>query len=546
MLTLLGRSLGVRLVQAAALASVAVAIAGCGSSSSSSSNGQDQGVQSGRWGGVINAGGTPVNGGSLTIDQADAVQGISSLFYDNSATNQIGQVVEQMYDQLLEYRPGSLDPQPGLASSWQVSKDDRTYTFHLRKAEFSNGMPVTSQDVKFSLEYAKNPKSIYTPLYGGITGIDTPDPSTVVVHLSQPTPAFLDYVAYIAASVVPSKLVKSEGLTKYNNHPIGSGPFMLQNWTRNQSVVLVRNPQYWRSGLPYLKEVTLRAAPNDNTRVLDIQSGTVSVSDYVPFSQVGTINSSGKAKVLIAPGADMYVVWLNNSKPPFNETAVRQALNYATPVDSIIHTVFSGLASPRMSSIIPKLKYWSSAVKAYPYDVAKAKQVLATSSVPNGFHTTIEVVGTGDQATFLTAQILQSAWAKIGVKVTIKPVDGATQGTDYGGGKYDVTLITPGAVTADVPADDEFANFLFNSPNTNNLYTFSHQPALAAIVKQATTTTDEAERARLFEELQAESIKDPSVVPMVYTPNRAAVANDVHNFSYMLGGLWPLDSVWKH
>jgi peptide/nickel transport system substrate-binding protein len=529
-----------RLLSVAVGMVLAALLAGCSTSSSGSS---DHKIQTGPWGGVINAGGTPVRGGSLSIDQAGIPEGISSLYYVNQATNQVGQVVEQLYDQLLEFRPGSFAPQPGLAKSWQISSDDRTYTFHLRNAEFSDGTPVTAQDVKFSLDYTKNPHSGYSDLYDITTNIQTPNTSTVIVHLARPSPAFLYYVAYIAASIVPAKLVQSEGVTAYNAHPIGSGPFALQSWARNQGVVLVRNPHYWRTGLPYLNKIRLNFTPDDNTRVLDIEAGTVNVSDYVLFSQVKTINGTGKAKVLITPGADMYVDYINDSKKPLNETAVRQALCYATPVNAIIHTVFAGLA-PRMNTIIPKLKYWTAAAKAYPYDIAKAKQVLATSSVPHGFAAKIEVVASGDQSTLLTAQILQAAWAKIGVNLTIQPVDAATQGTDFASGTYEMTLFTPGSFTSDVAVDDEFATLLFDSPATHNLYTWYHNPALAALVEKAVTATNETQRVELFKEMHIDSMKDPSVVPLVYTPNRAAVADNVHNFSYMLGGLWPLDSVW--
>jgi peptide/nickel transport system substrate-binding protein len=534
-----GHPVTARLLSVAVAVVLTALLAACGASGSSS----DHKIQTGPWGGVVNAGGTPVRGGTLSIDQADIAQGISSLYYVNEATNEVGQVVEQLYDQLLEFRPGSFAPQPGLAKSWQISSDDRTYTFHLRKAEFSDGTPVTAQDVKFSLDYTNNPNSGYSDLYDVISSILTPNASTVVVHLSQPSPAFLYYVAYIAASIVPAKLVQSEGVTAYNAHPVGSGPFVLQSWTRGQGVVLVRNPHYWRTGLPYLNKIRLNFTPNDNTRVLDIEAGTVNVSDYPLFSQVKTINATGKATVLITPGADMYVVYINNSKEPLNETAVRRALAYATPVNAIIHTVFAGLA-PRMNTIIPKLKYWTAAAKAYPYNIAKAKQVLATSSVPHGFAAKIEVVSSGDQSTLLTAQILQAAWAKIGVNLTIAPVDAATQGTDFTSGTYEMTLFAPGSFTSDVAVDDEFATLLFNSPATHNLYTWYRNPTVAALAQRAVTATSETQRVALFKQMHVDSMKDPPVVPLVYTPNRAAVGNNVHNFSYMLGGLWPLDSVW--
>lgn len=524
-------------------AAVAAVLVGCGGSGATSSP-KIADTQSGTWGAVLRPAGTPKHGGTLRIDQLQAPEGISSLHYVKSSDNQIGQVVEQIFDQLLEFQPGSLAPKPGLAERYEVSPDAKTYTFHLRDAKFSNGMPVTSADVKYSLEFAKRPDSLYVDLYKVISSIDTPDPKTVVVHLSAPSRAFVYYVAYIASSIVPEKVVKSEGVNAFNNHPIGSGPFMVKNWRRNQEIDLVRNPSYWRTGMPYVNAVRLIATPNDSTRSLDVQSGTVDIADSVPFSQIRTINAGAKAKVLIAPGADMNVVWLNNSKKPLDQVAVRRALAYATPVSSIVQVVFGGLA-PRMNTIIPKLKYWTNAAKAYPYDIAKAKQQLSQSSVPNGFSLSIEIVnGGGDQASAQTAQILRDSWAKIGVHLKIKPVDGATQGNDFGSGKYQTLLIAPGAVTSDVPVDDEFAQLVFDSPDTHNLYTWAEDPALSKLVKQAVVEPSEPKRIELFKQMHIRSMQDVPVIPMVYTPNRAAVTSNVHNFNYLLGGIWRLDSVW--
>ncbi len=518
-----------------------VALAACGSAGGS---GDDAGTVRGQWGATINTGGTPRHGGTLRIDQQSAPEGISSLFYVRQSTNSGGQVVEQMFDQLVEYQPGSLDPVPGLAKSWEISDDAKTYTFHLRRAQFSNGMPVTSADVKFSLNYTRRPDSAYVDLFNVISSIETPDDSTVVVKLSKPSRAFIYYTAYIAASIVPARLVQSEGIDAYNDHPIGSGPFVLTRWKRNQEVDLARNDKYWRKPLPYLDAVRLVVTPSDNTRSLNVQSGTSDVADQAPFSQIKTIDASGKAKVLVAPGSDMYIVWLNNSRKPLDETPVRRALAYATPVDSIVRVAFAGIA-PKMNTIIPKLKYWTDEAKAYPYDLEKARAELAKSTVPDGFDISIIIVSGGnDQASTQVAQILQSSWAKIGVKLKIRPVDGATQGDEFGSGKYQITLIAPGAVTSDVPVDDEFAQLVLNSPSTHNLYTWSRDPEVSRLVSEAIVEPSETKRVELFKQIHIKSMEHAPVIPLVYTPNRAAVSNSVHNFSYLLGGLWPLDRVW--
>jgi peptide/nickel transport system substrate-binding protein len=499
----------------------------------------------GAWGGVINPGGTPRRGGTLTLDQGGAPASVSAYREVESPDTPALQVIAQTSDQLVEYQPGFIDPQPGLAKSWTVSKNGLVYTFHLRDARFSNGMPFTSADVKFTLDHARGPKSFFhDSLYGVITSIRTPNKSTAIVTLKQPTPGFLHSLANIAASIVPAALVRSQGPAKFNLHPIGTGPFVLTRWLKNQEVRLVRNKYYWRKGLPYLDAITMRVTLNDTTRVLDVQSGTVDVSDVIPFSQVKTVNDGSVAKVLVAPGGDMYVIWITCSKKPFTEVAVRQALNYATPVDSINKVVFGGVA-PTMNTVYPKLKYWNSKSPAYPYDLDKAKAALAKSSVPTGFSTTINVIGT-DQASNQVAQIVQQSWEKIGVKLTINRVDSNTLGARWTSGKSDLTVFTPGSFSTDVAVDDEFATLLFNSPQTNNLFTFLKNPAAAKLTARATSELSEAARARDFARLQVMTIQNPPVIPLVYTPNRVAVRNNVHNFNYLMpGSYWRLERVWK-
>jgi peptide/nickel transport system substrate-binding protein len=539
-----GRSLGRSILCLALLTLSGTAVAACGGSGSGG-NAAAGHTQTGSWGGVINPGGKPVHGGTLTVDQYAAPIGVSSLHDLFSPDTPTLQVVAQIEDELVEFRPGQLDPSPGLAKSWTVSPDGLTYTFHLRQAKFSNGMSFTSTDVKYTLDLARSPKSFFhDSLYGVIKNVATPDPSTAVVTLSKPTPGFIYSLGNLAAGIVPSKLVKSEGINKYNNHPIGTGPFVLKRWVKNQEIDLVRNPLYWRSGLPYLNAVKLRVTPNDNTRVLDVQSGTVDVADVIPFSQVKTVNSGQAAKVLVAPGGDMYVIWITSTRKPLSELPVRQALNYATPVKSIANVVFGGVA-PTMNTVYPKVKFWSSKSPAYTYDLAKAKSLLAKSSVPNGFSATIDVTST-DQASNQVAQIVQQAWAKIGVKLRIQRLDGGTLSTNWSKGDSELTLFTPGSFSTDVPVDDEFTTLLFNSPETNNLYTFLKDPAAAKLTAKATSELSTADRARDFAQLQAMTMQDPPVVPLVYTPNRAAVRNDVHNFNYILAGsYWWLDTVWK-
>jgi peptide/nickel transport system substrate-binding protein len=525
----------------------ALALGGCGGSSSNDGAGaKATDVKSGPWGAILRPDGTPKRGGTLTIDQYAAPDTLSPYKMMEAPGTPDLQVGAQIFDQLVEYLPGKFDPQPGLAKSWDVSSDGRTYTFHLQPdVKFSNGMPLTSDDVKFTLDHARGPKSFFRDsLYGVITKIETPDPLTAVVRLSQPTPGFIYSLGNIAASIVPKKLVESQGVEAFNKNPIGTGAFILKSWVKDQEADLVRNPNYWRKGRPYLDALTIRATPNDNTRVLNVTSGTSDVADTVPFPQIKTINANDATDVLVGAGGDMYVIWPNNAKKPFSDQAVRQALAYATPQKDINNVAFGGVA-PLMNTVYPKVKYWNKDTPAYTYDINKAKELLGQSSVPNGFSATINIVGT-DQPSNQVAQIVQQAWAKIGVKLSIQRLSNATLGAKWSEGDAELTVFTPGSFSTDVPVDDEFTSLLFNSPATNNLFTFLKNPEAAKLTREATSTMDEGKRADLFHQLQDVTMKNPPVIPLVYTPNRAAVRTNVHGFNYiMAGSYWRLDGVWK-
>ncbi len=531
----------------------ASALAACGGGSNSAGGSADEvqaqagDVESGAWGATLRPGGTPRHGGTLTIDQATPPLTLSAYRMMERPNTPDLQVGAQIYNQLVEYLPGHFDPQPGLARSWDVSRDGLTYTFHLQpNVTFSDGQPFTSEDVKFTLDHARGPKSFFKDsLYGVIASVDTPDPLTAVVTLSTPTPGFIYALGNISASIVPKRLIESEGVQAYNAHPIGTGAFTVKRWVKDQQADLVRNPTYWRGGgRPYLDALRFRVTTSDNTRILNVSSGSTDVADTVPFSQIKSINAGDKAKVLVGAGGDMYVIWTNNGKRPFSEPEVRQALAYATPLRDINDVAFGGVA-PLMNTVYPKVKYWNADNPGYTYDLAKARALLARSSVPNGFSTTINLVGT-DQPSNQVAQIVQQSWARLGIKVKIQRLDNTTLGTRWAAGNHDMTLYTPGAFSTDVPVDDEFTTLLFNSPATNNLYTFLRDPEARKLTQQATTTMDEAKRRALFHQLQLVSIRDPPVIPLVYTPNRAAVANDVHNLNYMMAGsYWRLDGVWK-
>ena len=368
------------------------------------------------------------------------------------------------------------------------------------------------------------------------------DPSTVVFTLREITPAFLAYLSFNVPSIVPKAYYEKVGPAGFAKHPIGSGAFKVVSFKPGESLVLERNPHYWRSGLPYLDRVTINFLPDDNARVLAYRSGSAQIADDIPFSQLASIRAQPSTTLLVKQISAIDFILMNQrSQPQLKDKNLRLALNYAVPREAIKRTVFAGVA-PVANSMIPAIKYWDSSVEPYPYDMAKAKALMAKSSAPDGGLSLKYTYVAGDSAARAVGTILQDSWGKLGVQVKLNPRDFASLYTDLFKGDYDLVTFQPTASSSDVPIDDELA-ISFLGPLVHSFFTYYDNPAMDAKIRDATTNPSESERRRLFAEIQQMGMDDPPFVPLVFTPARAAIDDEVHGFDYVKTNWFRLDQV---
>jgi peptide/nickel transport system substrate-binding protein len=480
---------------------------------------------------------TPKKGGTLTI--ARAFEPVSFDPLKTNGDNGTLWTIVQIYDQLVEYRPGSFTPQPGLAKSWKVSPDGKTITFHLRSAEFSNGAPVTAADVKNSLDRFIDPK--LDPAFGflgaSVASTTVTNPKTVVIKLKYPDQEILPALAIPTASIYPKASEASLG-TK----PIGSGAFALKSFVRGQTTALVRNTHYWRTGRPYLDGVKLNYVPDDTTRVLQVRSGQTDVAEAVPFSQIADLSKASGVTVQTAPIVSYDGIFLNEKYAPLADQKVRQALNYALDKKRINTAIYAGKAQIA-NAMIAKTQYWSASVPAYAFDVAKAKSLLSQSKFPKGFSLTLSVPA-GDSLHESVAVIAQQEWAALGVKVSVIKVDQGSLFTDYSEGKYQAAIPMP-LITSDVLVPDELALLWLEwTPGQQSFFTQFKNSKLAADVTLANRTTNQAKRGALWRKIQAESMADAPWVPLYFVPARTALRSNVQNFQTLESAWWDLGDVW--
>jgi len=294
-----------------------------------------------------------------------------------------------VYDTLLRTTKDGTNVEPGLATKWESTADGLTWTFTLRDGlKFSDGSAMKASDVKASLDVARGgEKSAWKDVYKAIKDITASDDKTVKITLSQPYAPLLSVLAMFSGGVLPADMAKATDAKDYDNalawKTKGTGAYYSEGWKKGDPIVLKRNPNYWK-GTPALDEVRIEYIPDDNTRVLKLQGGETDVVDFVPFSQIAALNTQPNVKAQTFSIQQTAFVILNTSKPPLNDVKVRQALNYATDKEAIIKNVYFGQAKV-MNSPIPQGTYYDKNLVGYPYDLEKAKALMAQSSGASGF-----------------------------------------------------------------------------------------------------------------------------------------------------------------
>ncbi len=490
--------------------------------------------------------GKPVTGGDLVYARQNETQGLDPL----NAANGNGDIFadELIYSPLVRSDPtGGDDLVPGLASSWEVSKDGLTYTFHLRPGvKFSNGQPLTAEDVKFSLDRFGDPKTnvLLSNVAVGYKTTEIIDDETVEVQLTQPVAAFLYNISIFPAFIVPKDLVEAQGDAFFKN-PVGTGPFMVKDFAAGSNITFVRNPHYWEEGKPYLDSVRFDFATDSNSRLLELKNAQAQIADGVLFSQISSIQKEQDLVVQPAKVPLFLGLWLNHDREPLADLDVRQAMQYALDKDLINKTIFRGVGTIP-NSVLMSLKGDApdDEVKPYAFDLDKAKELMAKSGFPDGFSTTLQYPAGYDYYRQL-ALLMQNEFAEIGIKLKLVELPGATATTNWS--KTDYDMIFPFAqFTSDIVVPDEYAQFLAGDPSLGLQGFFSNwtDPAITKKVDTFTSTTDEAERATQWPEIQQDLMDQTPVINVMNLPFVNAHGSNVCGTDVNALGVDHLENTW--
>jgi len=441
-----------------------------------------------------------------------------------------------LFSGLLERDP-QMNLRGDLAERWE-SPDPLTYVFHLRSGvRFHDGRPLTSADVKFTFDSIRTGEiqTLKRATFRMVRAIDAPDPQTVVFHLREPFSSFLWNVARPAVGIVPAG-----SRADFAGHPIGSGPFRFVRALQDEEVVLERNPDYFRTA-PIIEKVRFRIVPDAVVRALELRKGTGDLeSSSLPADMVAVLRKDPALSVTEDSGTEYAYVAINFDDPALARREVRQALAFATDRDTIIRYLLRGQARFADSLLPPNSWAYEPNVAHYPYDPARAEQLLDAAGFPRrpelgGMRLHLVLKTSTEESTRLLGAALQEQWRRVGVDLELRSLELATLLSDVNRGNFQLyTLQWVGGNN-----DPDMFEYVFSSrrmpPDGANRGHYRNA-RVDALLDQARVEPDQEKRRQLFAEVQRIVAEDLPYLSLWYTDNICVHRRRVENIALLPGG----------
>ncbi|HEX5325778.1 MAG TPA: ABC transporter substrate-binding protein [Acetobacteraceae bacterium] len=479
---------------------------------------------------------SPSRGGTLTVGLSNDAKTYDPIF---SVQFTERYVLYLAFDTLVKYGP-DFSINPALAKSWETSADGKRIVFSLQPGvKFQDGTPFDAAAVKWNIDKRLDPKvsspqrQVLAPI---IASVDVVDPQHVAFNLVAPSPVLFSFLGERAGFMVSPTAWQQRG-PAFGSQPVGTGPFVLKEWTRGSRVLLERNPHYWQAGLPYLDRIVVQDLAGSVIGVQRLVTGEIDYVDQLTPSDVLPIEK--RTGIVLNPtkvGRWYFLQWHVN-EPPFDNPKLRQAFAHAIDRKRLNEITMRGQGTVSNGPTPPGLWWYDPELKFYPHDPARAKALLAEAGHPDGF----EYVLSTPQVTVFRQinQLLQEQLGAIGVKLTLQPVAASEW---YARVVSGATNLTPTRWTQRADPDG-LLYILFDSKGFANTMKYRDE-RVDALLAQARTVYDVAERKKLYAQAQQQIVDDLPIVPLLFGVEYAAMRDSVHGFEWIpddiprFGGLW--------
>ena len=484
------------------------------------------------------------------------------------------QVAHQVLEGLVVYKQnesGGMEGVPKIAESWSANEDATVWTFTLKQGVMFQppvSREVVAQDFVDSWNRATNPDNgsytsyVLAPIMGaddggywdsdaGLTGVKAIDDYTLEVTLRYSFGEFPNTLGHIVAAVSPGEYIDEIGAKAYNRKPVGTGPFVVDEWKNNRYVRLVRNPDYWDTeNAAYLDEVYMPIILESSTSWLEFQKGTI---DYttVPPGQVQVSQNmpevaSGEWTAKAYPTLATYWVGFNMNNPVVGGDAgaeLRKAMTLSADTANVISVVGEGVPLPATGIVPEGIPGYQPNQSPYAYDPEAAKEVVAgLGAVP-----TLQYWYNTDEGHQKLAEVLQAGWTEAGLDVELSNFEWGTfldKLAESEDGGADSSQIFRMGWIADYPAMDNFLYPLFHSSQSATMYTFYANPDFDALIEEARQTSDETQRTNLYLQAEKLMLADAPCIPIYYYRDYRVTNNRIANFNHDPMGLTDMWTLW--
>jgi peptide/nickel transport system substrate-binding protein len=455
-----------------------------------------------------------------------------------------GVVSVKIFDRLL-CLDGDGVPQPQLAHGWSVDPDGLGIVLRLRPGvRWHDGTPFSSEDVAYSvMEVWKRYLPLHSPSYSKVTHVDTPDPLTAVVRLSEPVPYFLSSLGSGQSQVLPKHLYTGGDVIRnpHNTAPVGTGPFRFVRWERGSYIELERNVQYWDQPKPFLGRVIFRLLPDGSATAAALESGSIQLiaGSYLPLTELERLKRN-PALVIRTLGPAFVPTMLgfgfNMRRPPLTDVRVRRAFAHAIDREFILRNIWEGYGTLSDSPIPPQFpQFFSADVPKYPYDPGRAEALLDEAGLKRGsdgvrFSITNDPKLPGSLV-LRSAQYIRSSLSRVGIHVELRSED-IGQYLDRVFTRHDFDTITY-ATGTDLDPALGIQRFYWSRaiqpgvPFSNA--TYYSRLEVDRLLERAQVELDVAKRRALYVEVQRLVQSDLPCIPLIFPSPIVACSRRVAN-----------------
>jgi ABC-type transport system substrate-binding protein len=475
---------------------------------------------------------------------------------------------ETVFNRLTQFKRGGTEVEPGLATSWEVAKDGLTYTFHLRPGVkfhttdyFTPTRDFNADDVLFTFQRLLDKNMPFRQAYPSespyftdmgldatIKSVSKTDTQTVVFALNNVDAAFVQNLAMSFASIqsaeYAAQLLKQGKAADLNQQPIGTGPFVFKRYQKDAQIRYVANTAYWKPEDVKVDNLIFAITPDAAVRLQKLKRNECQVSGYPRPEDIEVAKQDPNLKVQSQPGFNLGFLAYNVTHKPLDQLKVRQALDMAIDKPAIIKAVYQSAGQLAQNALPPGQWSYDPHIKDAPFDPTKARALLKEAGVKEGTQIDLwamTVQRASNPNARMSAQMIQSDWAKIGIKANIVSYEWGEYIKRAKQGEHDVMIY---GWTGDNGDPDNWLGVLYSCAAVKGSnYAKWCDPAYDRLIQQAKLSSDVAERTKLYQQAQAILKQQVPITPIANSTVFQPMRKEVQDFKISPFGLTPFYGV---